>query len=56
MKTLHEDKLGISGYKIKTKKDAFQILGFDWAKIVKVCGGWIFFESMQEYKTWKNQN
>lgn len=25
------------------------------AKIVKVCGGYMVFESMADYATWKNQ-
>ena len=38
-----------------TKKEAQQAKGFDWAKIVKVQEGWAFFETIQEYETWKRQ-
>lgn len=41
--------------KAKTKAEAQQIAGFDWSKIVKVCGGYMMFPTMAEYKTWKNQ-
>jgi len=39
----------------KTKAEAKQSAGFDWSKIVKVSGGYMMFETMDEYKTWKNQ-
>ena len=39
----------------KTKAEAQQIAGFDWSKIVKVCGGYMMFGTTADYKTWKNQ-
>lgn len=42
-------------YPAKTRKEAIQAKGSDWAKIVKVCGGYAFFETVTDYKTWKNQ-
>jgi hypothetical protein len=39
----------------KTHAEAIDAKGSDWAKIVKVDGGYMFFESMADYKTWKNQ-
>ena len=39
----------------KTKAEFTQAAGFDWAKIVKVDGGYIGFGSLREYETWKNQ-
>ena len=29
--------------------------GFDYAKVVKVEGGWLLFETLIEYYTWKKQ-
>lgn len=39
----------------ESKKEATSQKGFDWAKIVKVDGGYAFFESITEFKIWKNQ-
>lgn len=39
----------------KSKRDFADAAGFDWAKIVKVEGGYIGFNSVAEYKTWKAQ-
>ena len=39
----------------KSRSEFVEAAGFDWAKIVKVEGGYIGFESMAEYKTWKAQ-
>ena len=36
-------------------EDAIEAYGFDWYKIIKVDGGYMLFESPQEYKVWKNQ-
>jgi len=38
-----------------TKRDAVEVAGLDWAKIVKVDGGYMFFETVTEYKTWMAQ-
>lgn len=39
----------------KTKADFIKSVGFDWVKIVKTDNGYIGFNSLQEYKTWKAQ-
>lgn len=39
----------------KTRQEATSKKGRDWAKIVKVFGGYMFFETIQDYKTWKAQ-
>ncbi len=39
----------------KTRKEFIAAAGFDWYKIVKVDGGYIGFNSVNEYKTWRNQ-
>lgn len=39
----------------KTKAEFQQAAGFDWAKIVKVDGGYIGFSTIQEYETWRKQ-
>lgn len=39
----------------KTRKEAIAAKGFDWAKVVKVCGGYMFFETVSDYEIWKNQ-
>ena len=39
----------------KTLAEAKQNIGSDWAKIVKVDGGYIGFETITDYKIWKNQ-
>lgn len=38
-----------------SKREAMEIMGHDWAKIIKVDGGWMFFDSLADYKTWKAQ-
>ena len=38
-----------------SRQDVVEAYGFDWYKIVKVDGGYMLFESQQEYKAWKNQ-
>ena len=38
-----------------TRKDVIEAYGFDWYKILKVDGGYMLFESVQEYKMWKKQ-
>lgn len=37
--------------KIEDVKDAFPSA----AKIVEVCGGWICFETLTDFETWRNQ-
>ena len=39
----------------KTRAEAFEAKGIDWVKVVKVDGGYMFFESVADYKTWKNK-
>lgn len=39
----------------KTKAEAIERMGRDWAKIVKVDGGYMFFNTLTEYKTWRDQ-
>lgn len=39
----------------KSKQAFVEAAGFDWAKIVKVEAGYIGFNSLAEYKTWKAQ-
>lgn len=39
----------------KTKAELNQRMGFDWAKIVRVDGGWMLFDTIQAWKTWRNQ-
>lgn len=38
-----------------TRREFIAAAGFDWAKIVKADGGYIGFNSIIEYKTWKGQ-
>lgn len=38
-----------------TKSEFIEAAGFDWYKIKKVDGGYIGFNSKQEFDTWKNQ-
>jgi hypothetical protein len=38
-----------------SRADALERAGRDWAKIVKVSGGWMFFESLEEWRRWKAQ-
>ena len=45
----------VSEQSARTRKEAFQIVGFDWYKVVKVSGGWMFFNDANEYNTWRNQ-
>ena len=37
------------------KSDVTEAYGFDWYKIVKVEGGYMLFNSVNDYKTWKLQ-
>lgn len=41
----------------KTKEAALNIVGYSkaWAKIVKVDGGYMFFEYLDDYYLWKAQ-
>ena len=39
----------------KTRKEAEESIGRDWAKMVKVCGGYATFETVAEWKIWSNQ-
>ena len=39
----------------KTRAEAIGKKGRDWAKIVKVEGGYAFFDSLNDYKIWKAQ-
>jgi len=39
----------------KTRAEAIERMGRDWAKIVKVEGGYYFFDTLSEYEIWKNQ-
>lgn len=39
----------------KTKTDVTSQYGFDWAKIVKVDGGYMLFDTITAYKTWVAQ-
>lgn len=39
----------------KTSADVVEAFGFDWYKIVKVDGGYMLFESREEYETWRRQ-
>ena len=37
------------------KSDVTEAYGFDWYKIVKVEEGYMLFNSVNDYKTWKSQ-
>ena len=37
----------------KTRREFTEAAGFDWAKIAKVCGGYMGFETVSEYQTWR---
>lgn len=37
------------------KSDVIEAYGRDWYKIVKVEGGYMLFNSVNDYKTWKSQ-
>lgn len=39
----------------KTRAEAIERMGGDWAKIVKVSGGYMFFDTITDYNTWRNQ-
>ena len=39
----------------KTRAEAIEAKGRDWAKIVKVEGGYMFFDTIDAWKTWKAQ-
>lgn len=39
----------------KTKREAEQNIRTDWAKMVRVDGGYRAFETMSDYRTWKVQ-
>ena len=39
----------------KTRQEVTDRKGFDWAKIVKVEGGYALFETLTDYKVWKGQ-
>ena len=39
----------------KTRTEFTEAAGYDWFKIVKVDGGYIGFDSEDEYRTWKGQ-
>ena len=38
----------------KTRAEAIERMGHDWYKIVKVEGGYKFFEYANDYTIWKN--
>jgi hypothetical protein len=38
-----------------TRKEAEQMIGCDWAKMVRCEGGWMGFETIEEYETWRKQ-
>jgi hypothetical protein len=38
-----------------TREEALQRAGHDWAKIIKVSGGWMFFDTIDDYKMWRMQ-
>lgn len=42
-------------YACATRKEFNEAKGRDWARVVKVDGGYIGFDSMTDYKNWKNQ-
>ena len=42
-------------YPCKYRWEAVQAKGFDWYKIVKVEGGYRFFETALQYNIWKAQ-
>jgi hypothetical protein len=37
----------------KTKKEALAKLSITPCKIVKVCGGYAFFDTMRDYEIWR---
>ena len=37
------------------KSDVTEAYGFDWFKIVKVKGGYMLFNDVDDYKVWKAQ-
>jgi hypothetical protein len=39
----------------KTKREAEQNIGTDFAKMVKVDGGYLAFQTMADYRIWKGQ-
>jgi hypothetical protein len=39
----------------KSRKQFIAAKGHDWAKIIKVEGGYMGFETLTDYKVWKNQ-
>lgn len=39
----------------KTRKEAIKAYGNGFAVCKKVCGGWMFFDTVGEYNTWKKQ-
>jgi hypothetical protein len=39
----------------KTRAEAIERMDRDWAKIVKVCGGYMFFDTLADYNTWRGQ-
>jgi len=39
----------------KTKTEAQQAIGTDWAKMIKCDGCYLAFETIAEYKTWRAQ-
>lgn len=40
----------------KTKADVIEKYGHDWFKIIKVDGGYMLFDTRQDYQTWIKQN
>lgn len=39
----------------ETRKQAIKEFDGSFAVAKKVCGGWMFFETVTDYQTWKNQ-
>lgn len=40
---------------VRTRYQAIKECPFTPSNVAKVCGGFICFESVTDYKTWKNQ-
>ena len=37
---------------VSTRAEAISIKGRDWAKIVKTTGGYMFFETIADWRNW----
>ena len=38
-----------------TRKEAIKKFDGEFEVAKKVCGGWMFFQTVSDYETWKNQ-